>query len=279
MSVFNDLRFLPQALGSILAQTLPDFDFVIIDDDATDGSGEYLHTITDSRVRVIRNPLNLGLTRSLNIGLQHCQTEFIARMDGDDIAHPDRLRVQLAFMQSHPDIGILGTARQNIDESGSPTGIATPPASDADIRWKCLLGNPFAHPTVMLRRDVLQRHGLRYNESFRSAQDYELWTRLLMHTRGANLTEPLLQYRQRSTSISRTRRDEQLANHDRIAHAAIGRLVPDFPISLDDVRELRGRFGGFSVRDPQMDPADPIWVDRLARLRDAFDVQTARLAA
>src|SRR5688500_3159695 len=127
MSVHNDLRFLPGAVESILAQTMPDFDFVVIDDDATDGSGEYLHTITDPRVRVIRNPLNLGLTRSLNIGLQHCGTEFVARMDGDDVAHPDRLRVQLAYMRSHPDVGILGTARQLIDEDGNPLGLATPP--------------------------------------------------------------------------------------------------------------------------------------------------------
>jgi hypothetical protein len=121
----------------------------------------------------------------------------------------------------------------------------------------------------MLRGHVLHEHHLRYDETFRTAQDYELWSRLLMHTQGANLREPLLRYRLRD-GISKTCKPEQLANHDRIALAACSRLLPGFPVSAQDVTNLRGRFGGFSVRDAAMDPADPIWLNRYRQMFDAF---------
>ena len=137
------------------------------------------------------------------------------------------------------------------------------------IRWKCLLGNPLAHPAVMLRLHLLNAHKLRYDESYRTAQDYELWSRLLTVTKAHNLPEPLLHYRLRD-GVSRTHKGEQRANHDRIAHACIRRLVPDFGISPDEVKQLRGRFGGHSVREPDMDPAEPRWVGRYMELLEAF---------
>src|SRR6185437_15229808 len=182
---------------------------------------------------------------------------------------PTRLHRQIEFLDAHPDIGILGCSRQVIDENGNALHIARAAEGDLAIRWKCLLGNPFAHPTVMLRKSLLDQYQLRYDESFRTAQDYELWTRLLQHTRGENLAEPLLRYRLRD-GISRLSRPEQLANHDRIAFAACGRLLPRFPLSQNQVRELRGRFGGFSVREPDMNPLDARWVELYQQMRDAF---------
>src|SRR5204863_8008786 len=102
---------------------------------------------------------------------------------------------QVEFLHAHPEVGVLGSSRVLIDEQGGFIAIAPAAEDDLLVRWKCLLGNPFAHPTVMLRLDLLDRHGLRYDETFRTAQDYELWTRLLTVTRGANLPEPLLKYR------------------------------------------------------------------------------------
>src|SRR5207244_7669862 len=172
-------------------------------------------------------------------------------MDGDDVALPGRLARQVDFLRARPEVGVVGSSRVLIDERGR--FVADAPAEDDDlrIRWKCLLGNPFAHPTVMLRLDLLDPHGLRYDESFRTAQDYELWARLLTVTRGVNLRAPLLKYRLRN-GVSRVHKAEQLRNHDRIAHAAIRRLVPGFSIVEEEVRQLRGRFGGHSVRDPGM---------------------------
>jgi glycosyltransferase involved in cell wall biosynthesis len=270
LCVHNDGRYLPESVGSLLAQTFTDFELLVIDDGSTDGAADFLRTLADPRVRVVRNETNLGLTRSLNIGLDEATGTYVARMDADDVALPRRLEKQLDFLEANPDVGVLGTSRTLIDEGGNFVAEAPALPDDRSIRRKCLLGNPLAHPTVMLRRDVFDRHGLRYDERYATAQDYELWTRLLPLTKAANLPEPLLRYRLRNGSVGATRKAEQLANHDRIAHAAIRRLVPGFEISLAEVSQLRGRFGGHSVRDETMDVNDAAWISNYARLLDAF---------
>jgi glycosyltransferase involved in cell wall biosynthesis len=282
MSAYNDVRFLPESVESILAQTFGDFELLIIDDGSADGTRGYLDSLRDPRVRVLGNATNLGLTRSLNRGLDAAAGRFVARMDADDVALPERLARQVAFLRSNADVGVVGSSRVLIDERGRFVAHAPAAEDDLRIRWKCLLGNPFAHPTVMLRREVMERHGLRYDEAFRTAQDYELWTRLLAVTSGVNLREPLLQYRLRD-GVSRVHKADQLRNHDRIACGAIRRLVPGFLINEQEVSELRGRFGGHSVREAHMDPTDPRWVERYRELGEAFAVaygtDSAALAA
>jgi glycosyltransferase involved in cell wall biosynthesis len=282
ISAHNDLRFLPEAVESIFAQTFDDYEFLIIDDGSTDGTRAYLDSLRDPRVRVLRNLTNVGLTPSLNRGLDAAAGEFVARIDADDVALPQRLARQVEFLRAHPEVAVCGSARDMVDERGSFVAHAPAAEDDLCIRWKCLLGNPFAHPTVMFRLDLLDEHGLRYDERCRTAQDYELWTRLLAMTRGANLREPLMKYRLRE-GVSRIHRGDQLRNHDRIALGAIRRLVPDFAITGREVTELRGRFGGHSVRDPAMDPADSEWVQKYRDLGDAFaaryGAQPAALAA
>ena len=271
LSTHNDLRFLPQAVESIRAQTLGDFEFLIVDDGSADGTADYLDVLRarDPRARVLRNDNNIGLTRSLNLGLAAARGRLVARMDADDICAPDRLEQQVAFLDRHPDVGVVGSSRTLIDEEGTTLGYARAVPDDLGIRWKCLLGNPFAHPSVMLRREVLARHGLSYNESYPTAQDYELWPRVLRHVKGANLEEPLLRYRLRA-GISRMRRADQLNSHDRIALSAIRTLLPAFPVTIQQVTELRGRYGGHSVREPGMDPRDSHWVGKYLQLLEAF---------
>jgi hypothetical protein len=190
-------------------------------------------------------------------------------MDGDDVAVSERLARQVKFLDRNASVGIVGTSRTLIDDAGRFVAQAPALTDDLAIRWKCLLGNPLAHPTVMMRAEVLKAHGLWYDERYATAQDYELWSRLLPVTRAANLAEPLLCYRLRR-GVSATRKVEQLANHDRIAYRAIRRLVPGFGVELSEITELRGRFGGHSVREPSMDPAEPKWVWKYRALRDAF---------
>ena len=269
MSVHNDARFLPESVDSILAQSLTDFEFLIIDDGSTDGSCELLRRVRDPRVRLLRNPCNLGLTRSLNHGLAASAGQFVARMDADDVATPDRLARQVGFLREHPEVGIVGSSRWLIDEDGREVARVPALADHLRILWKCLLGNPFTHPAVMIRKGVLDTHGLRYDEAFRTSQDYELWSRMLAVTRGANVADPLLRYRLRE-GISRVHKAEQLRNHDQIAAASIRRFVPGLGMTDDEVPQLRGRFGGYSVREPQMNVSDPFWRGRYLSLLEAF---------
>ncbi len=269
MSVYNDASHLTAAVESILAQTLDDLEFIIIDDGSTDGSTELLNTINDPRIRLTLSKRNWGLTASLNRGLRECRGRFVARIDADDVAVPERLHRQVEVLEQRADIGILGSARLLIDEHDQLVGRSHPPVEDLAIRWKSLLGNPFGHPTVMLRAELLKRHRLQYDRTFRTAQDYELWTRLLRVARGANLAEPLVRYRLRN-GASRTDKEQQLENHDRIAALSIRRMLPDFEVTDEQVRNLRGRFGGYSVRDVTMDPVDPQWRYLYLTMFDAF---------
>lgn len=277
IAVHNEQRFVRETVDSILRQTMAAFEIIAIDDASTDDTPGILASIRDPRLRIVRNPANLGLTASLNRGLEMAAGEYVARIDGDDVARADRLAMQVDYLRRHPDVGIVGSSRHVVDEDGAFLYEARAIPDDAGIRWRLLLGNPLAHPTVMIRRSVLTSHRIRYDESFRTAQDYELWTRLLAVTRAANLAEPLLTYRRRPQGISVSRRAEQLATHDRIARLAFARLLPGFAVTAEEVRGLRGRFGGQSVREPDMDPADPHWVALLGRAREAFDHHAAAL--
>ena len=269
MSVHNDLQYLRESIDSIFNQSFGDFEFILIDDGSTDGSGDFLKNLSDSRVKLLVNPANIGLTASLNLGFDLARGKYLARMDADDISEPLRLQRQVEFLEAHPQIGIVGCSRHLIDEEGTTIAMAPALEDDLAIRWKCLMGNPFAHPTVMIRRQVLLDHALRYDPLFRTAQDYELWTRLLPATQAANLPEPLLRYRLRN-GISRGSKSQQLANHDRIIRLAIQRLLPGFDLDPADIPQLRGRFGGMSVREAGMNSDDKPWAGIYLKMLDAF---------
>lgn len=279
MSVCNGQRYVPHAVKSILVQSLGDFEFIIVDDGSTDGTPTILDSFDDSRIVRIRNKENLGLTRSLNKGLGLAQGEFIARMDADDIALPNRFSEQVAFLGHWPDVGILGSAYEIIDEQGRSLGCHPMPRTDLEIRWACFLENPFAHPTVMIRQNVLARNGLNYDERFQTAQDYHLWWRVLRNTRGANLEKVLVRYRL-SGGQSGTHRDDQLTNHDRISWAAIRKGLPGLDIEGEDVACLRKLFAmgdeeTSGVRERKIVLAN-LYLDMLQQFVDQYE-NTAEL--
>lgn len=191
MSVYNGERYLREAVGSILNQTFADFEFIIIDDGSTDGTSAILSSYADPRIRLVHNPENIGLTRSLNKGLTLAQGAYIARMDADDISLPNRCERQIASLSASPDVGLLGVGWCNLTSNGEKQQVANPPATDSVIRWFLLFGTVLAHPGVMFRKDLIGTVGP-YNETLRFAQDYELWCRMAHVTKLANLSDPLL---------------------------------------------------------------------------------------
>jgi len=243
MSVYNGERYLREAVNSILDQTFTDFEFIIVNDGSIDNTCAILESYNDSRIVLIHNQENIGLTRSLNKGLTLAQGEYVARMDADDVAIPHRFEKQVAFLEKHPEIGILGSSCWTIDTNGQGQGVYQMPTNDLQIRWTSLLANPFVHPTVMIRRDLLIQNGLKYDEAFQTTQDYELWMRVLKYTRGANLSEPLIRYRVRY-GITSKHRQAQLRNHDTIALRTIQEQLPEFVITLEQVSQLRSLFVG-----------------------------------
>jgi glycosyltransferase involved in cell wall biosynthesis len=194
MAVYNGLPYLGQAVDSLLAQTMGDFELIIVNDCSTDGSRAVLEAYTDPRLKLVNLEKNGGQTAALNHGLSLARAPFIARQDADDLSKPDRLAKQLAFFNQHPDYVLLGTAADLIDSRGRVTGQMIHQTIDEDIREQFHTENCMFHGSVMFRREVLEQVG-GYREGFRNAQDYDYWLRISEAGRVANLAEPLYQYR------------------------------------------------------------------------------------
>ncbi len=203
MSVFNNATYIARAVESILAQSFTDFEFIIVDDGSTDDSVAIVERVAgnDSRVNIQRQA-NAGLIVSLNRIVDMARAPFIARMDGDDIALPDRFARQIAHLDAHPDLGVLGTGCTCIDEEGRPSSTKFDNATDADDLVADLInGPPLCHPSVMMRTEVLRAVG-GYHRAFKHCEDYDLWLRLSELTRMGNLPDRLLLYRQSATQVS-----------------------------------------------------------------------------
>jgi glycosyltransferase involved in cell wall biosynthesis len=235
---------LAMAIESILAQTLQDFEFVIVDDSGTGEVASFAERYRDHRLRFIVNERNIGLSASLVRGSAECRGAYIARMDGDDIAHHNRLARQARHLDSHPHVGLLGTSAVQIDAAGRQIGRIVPPRRSLDIRWTLLLTNPFLHPSVMFRRCLLAKHGLAYDSRFSAAQDFDLWTRMLKVAEGANLVGPFLYYRVHAQSVTATKRRMQLAAHDEIVLRNLAEQFPDLAITPAEASFLRYVFVG-----------------------------------
>lgn len=236
MSVFNSEVFVGQAIESILSQTFDDIEFIIIDDGSIDGSLEIIRGYDDSRIRVVENGANIGLTRSLNLGLEMASGEYIARMDADDVSLPERLEKQVRFLDANPDVGVVGTAVQVIDENDRVLDLIRFPGKGGVMRWLLFFLNPLVHPSVMMRKDALVEVG-GYNPGMICSQDYELWWRVVGSARLANLPEVLLQLRRHSDSVTSIKGDQQVENGIRISHNKMSELLNE-EIDLDGIRQL-----------------------------------------
>jgi len=178
-------------MTSILSQSFRDFELLVVDDASVDGSGECAESLGDTRVRVLRNETPLGLAASLNRGLRETDSVWIARQDADDLSEPQRLERQLAFLQRHAEVSLLGTGGKMVDEHNQPTGLLRTSTEHDTLLFGLLFDNCFVHTSVVFRRDhVLALGG--YDASFPRAQDYDLWVRLTESRRVANLSERLV---------------------------------------------------------------------------------------
>ncbi|QWD91101.1 glycosyltransferase [Polynucleobacter sp. MWH-Braz-FAM2G] len=201
LPVFNSVKYILASVNSILNQSFSDFELIIIDDGSTDGSYEILTSISDPRIRLVRNEKNIGLVDSLNLGLQLAKGVYIARMDHDDISLPLRLEKQFRFLSSNSNIGVLGTGYQLIDQLGRRGHVYQQPSSHEEIAWAMSFLCPIAHPTVMFRSSIIWNEPA-YLKLASYAEDYELWERLSLKYNFANLPEPLLLLRKHERNMT-----------------------------------------------------------------------------
>jgi len=203
MSVYNNGRYLAEAVDSVLSQSFDDFEFIIIDDCSTDGASETLekYASQDSRIVLVKNETNIGLTKSLNKTLKIAKGEYIARMDGDDICLPDRFKKQVEYLDRNPDIALVFADIFLIDKNSKDICMRYRPKSIKKMLLNLEICNYFPHPAVMLRGTAISALG-GYNESCRTGQDQNLWIR--MRDAGylfGYVNEILLKYRVNPDSV------------------------------------------------------------------------------
>ena len=271
MAAYNGERYLREAVESILCQTFQDFQFLIINDGSTDNSRDLILSYDDARITLVDSE-HVGQTRSLNRGLELAAGELIARQDADDVSEPERLAKQVAFLDRHPEVALLGTWYKEIDVQGTVIGKRKLPCDTTDIRWSLLFFCPFVHSSVMLRKSVVSEQIGFYNEALAYSQDYELWHRIARRLPVANLPELLVRLRATPWSMTATYGDRVYEGH-RIRIAQIEQLLDWDKIEKVESNEVKFRamssllLGGQTDLNPQ---AAQKASNEILRLHSAF---------
>jgi glycosyltransferase involved in cell wall biosynthesis len=232
MPVYNGEKYLDEAILSILNQTFPDFEFIIIDDGSSDRTLNIIHQFSDRRIFIKKNATNLGDCCCRNIGLQIAHGKYICVMDSDDLSEPERLQKQFQFMQNNPETGICGSYVNNM-----PQNVLTTFPTDYDqLKVEFLSNNFCVHPSIIIRKEFIEKYNLQYNVHCRYAGDYEFCARGLRYFKVRNIPEVLLQYRRHPGQTSVTKIIEQTRNADSVRLAqltdVLGFRLEEIPVLL-----------------------------------------------
>lgn len=209
MPVYNADQHLGAAIESILLQTFTGFECIVINDGSTDNSAAIIKRFSDSRIVYLENERNLGLIASLNKGLQVAKGMYVARMDADDVALPQRLQKQVEFLNTHTEVVAVGS-NYNVVLNGKVSNAEPVELSGHQLKTILLFATCYAHPTVMFRR-MASGAFLPYAPDFKHAEDYRLWTELAVQGELGYISEPLLNYRHHPMQVSVLHKSTQLA--------------------------------------------------------------------
>jgi glycosyltransferase involved in cell wall biosynthesis len=231
MPVFNGQTTLMAAIESILAQTYQNFELIIIDDGSRDRSLEVIKLFTDERIRVFTQ-VNMGLAKTLNVGIYNSNGDFIARQDQDDISMPTRIEKQVKRFIQNMDLVLLGTRGHSINDEGKVVRKINMPSRNLDLQYITNFYNPFIHTSIMMRSMVLKQIG-GYTEEVEKQppEDYELWGRLKRMGQIENLNESLVRYRVSKNSMSRKFEETIATNYKKIV---VANLEDVFHFSKND---------------------------------------------
>jgi hypothetical protein len=229
LPVWNGEAYLAEAVGSVLAQTFEDFELIAVDDGSTDHTPQVLAGFSDRRLRVITLPEHRGLVAALNAGIRESASELIARMDADDICRPRRFERQVAFLDAHPQVALCGAW---MILYGGETDILRPPEAPHQVRARLFFGKALDHPSIMMRRDFLERNGLAYDDEFRHVEDFDFFIRAAELGDLANVPEVLLYSRAHSGAVSVIHREEQVRTQGQLLLRQLRLLMPN--VTTDD---------------------------------------------
>jgi glycosyltransferase involved in cell wall biosynthesis len=227
VAVHDGEPYVRTALLSVLRQTVDDLELLVVDDCSTDRTADTLAALDDPRIRVLRNEEQLGLAGSLNRALDEARGRYVARMDADDAAFPHWLQSTLQLLETRPGLGLVGAGVLDIDADGRPLALHLHDAGSAAMRWRALFSAPVFHDTVVVRRDVLDEHGLRYDTSYGESEDYDLWTRVLDVSDGDCVEAPLVLHRLHEGQSSARHGPLQRTLAEQVSLGRIAALAPE----------------------------------------------------
>lgn len=200
MPAYNAEKYIGEAIASVLNQTFPDFELLIINDGSTDATEQIIHSFTDERIRLI-NQTNQGIAAALNIGLLNSKADLVARFDADDICINNRLEAQYHFLDTHPDYIIVGSDADYISMNGDYIFTGRLPAySGREIQQLGITKCPFIHSSVMFRKKEILKAGS-YNVHACTFEDHLLWSKIIRYSRACNLTQTLIKVRLNPESV------------------------------------------------------------------------------
>ena len=215
LAVHNGMPYLPETMGSLFRQAFKRFECVVVDDASSDDTWRYLQSLDDPRIRAVRLQ-RVGFATALNEGIRLASSKWVARIDADDVAEPERLGAQFAVAKTNFRVALIGCQARCIDQQSAVVGERQFPVSDSAIRFQMFFGCPFLHPGVMFPRELAMACG-GYRASYAPSEDYDLWTRLAGLGELANHPAPLMQYRLHGSSMTTTRLREMTEMCARIA--------------------------------------------------------------
>ncbi len=239
LPVYNAAAYVKEAVESILAQTYRDFELLIVEDASTDDSLKIIQAITDDRIRIVRNPENLGITPSLNKGIRLARYALIARMDADDISHPWRLEKQVAYLQKHPDCAMLATWVRLIDHTG--TYLRTEGINREFLYYTLNFECCIMHSTVMFRKTYLEAVG-GYQKAY--SEDFDLFWRISRRYKISAIDEPLVFYRlhdQNTNTVSR-KTEYEIANIENLVRNIRCYTDGETPVPMEYLECYRNNF-------------------------------------
>jgi len=206
MPAYNAELHIKEAIHSILTQTYSDFEFLIYNDGSTDKTHDIINTYHDERIIYKKIENNDGYLNLLNQGIAEAKGKYIARMDSDDIAYPNRFEEQVKYLEANPEVGICGSWTEFI---GGLTGINKSPERFEEIQYSLFFGCSLTHPSVMMRNDLLRKYNLSYNQEYYYAEDHLFFAEASKHFRLVNIPKVLLKYRIHDLQIGSAKWKEQ----------------------------------------------------------------------
>lgn len=203
MAVYNCDRYLREAMDSILNQTWDDFEFIIVNDGSTDNSLQILKEYSDKRIKIVTYEENKGVAHARNIGLEHCTSEYVALMDADDIALPDRLKLQYEYLMEHREIDGVYAKFRNLDVDGRLLEEEQPSIyyNYKYVKAVMIFENTVANLTAMFRRQIVEEYQLKYDETCKIGSDYRFWINYLKYGKIVGIDKVLCYYRLRHHSL------------------------------------------------------------------------------